>query len=154
MTIISILVKKIGKSQDFVQNGQTNPLPQPSSPKNTKKVVFVCILHLGLLKAMFFSFKKTSIEFYPRILANWRNKITTFSGVPLEGSPNWQGNAIKILLISQLLLVLCCWRTILAEQCLYLISRHPGPIRSLAYIQQSRTISSRVVLGCFRMEGV
>ena len=30
---------------------------------------------------------------------------------------------------------LCCLRTILAEVCLYLISQHPGPITSLAYIQ-------------------
>ena len=31
---------------------------------------------------------------------------------------------------------LCCLRTILAELCLYLISQHPGAIRSLAYIQR------------------
>ena len=83
MTIISILVKKIGKSQDFIQNRQTNPLPHPSSPKNTKKVIFTCILHLGLLKAMFFSFKKkAALSYTPASQPIVGTKSQSFPGSP------------------------------------------------------------------------
>ena len=55
---------------------------------------------------------------------------------------------LYVLIKGLIYLGLCCLSTILAELCLYLISQHPGAIRSLAYIQ-SGMCTTTTLPDCF-----